>query len=316
MKKLGIIVARFQVPTLHVGHTAFIKHVADQSDKLVVFLGYKVNQPDSKNPFPFEVRKAMLKDVLRRLGLEDKVVIDQIEDHPLSNERWSDELDKKTGVHKSALALETNDDIDISLYGSRDSFIKHYNGAYKTVEIEQTHKSSGTEIRSKVFALLPEELTDMHREGMVYAQKFIYPMGMAVVDVAVYKREGNTISLLLGRKPREDTYRLIGGFFDVALDATLEDAALRELKEEVGDIEVSAPIYIASSKIDDWRYRDNEHKIISSLFAVEYKKGTPISQDDIEEIKWVKLGDLKSVPITENHKHFIEAVVTYISTSI
>jgi bifunctional NMN adenylyltransferase/nudix hydrolase len=235
----------------------------------------------------------MLAQSLEKLGLNDKVTIDSIEDHPISNELWSEELDKKIAAHK-----ETFPDLQVRLYGSRDSFIKCYFGVHQNEVIPEVPAISGTDMRNQVLTLPSHDLTDAHREGMIYGLKNVYPVGMAVVDIAVYKKVGNNIYFLLGRKPRETVFRLFGGFFDVSVDGSLEEAALRELREEAGDIKVTAPVYLTSTKIDDWRYRDNAHKIVTSLFIVEYISGEPAPSDDIVELKWVKREDIATTAAT------------------
>lgn len=310
MKKIGIIVARFQVPSLHTGHVHLIREAMKQSDELVIFLGYKVTQPDTKNPFTFSVRKGMLEQELTRLGLSETVAIDSIEDHPVSNQLWSEELDNKIEKHVGAKNAV------VTLYGSRDSFTGSYFGKHVTSVIDDAKESgvslSGTAMRERVLAIKEDELTQAHREGMIYGLAQGYPVGMSVVDVLVYKKEGEAIYFLLGRKEREVAFRIIGGFFDVTVDATLEDAALRELKEEAGSIVTTSPIYVSSKKVDDWRYRDNKHKIVSSLFIVQYREGECVPSDDIKELMWVRQEDISSTLIVESHREFIDKGIAYL----
>lgn len=305
MKKIGVIIARFQVPTLHAGHLHLVEEALKQSDTLVVFLGYKVSQPDINNPFSFLIRKAMLIQALTKLGLEDKVTIDLIEDHPISNELWSQDLDTKIKAHAEAFSKTYNDAVEATLFGSRDSFIKSYFGIHKTAEVSDVPAMSGTMMREKVLAQKEEDLNDHHREGIVYGLKHVYPVGMSVVDVVIYKKEHRKIYFLLGRKPRETCLRVVGGFFDVSQDDSLEDAVCREAKEEVGDITLGEPTYLMSKKIDDWRYRNNQHKIISSLFMAEYVSGDPVANDDLEEIRWVDIDDISKLSVTESHQEFL-----------
>lgn len=309
MKKIGIIVARFQVPSLHAGHVHFILEAAEQVDHLVIFLGYTVNQPDIKNPFSLAVRKAMLMQTLRAQNLDHKVHIDTLQDHPVSNEAWSEELDAKIHDYEIKLHTETKDDVEVTLFGSRDSFIKYYHGKYTSRIIEEKIHTSGTAVRNAILSRKEDELSDLEREGMIYAMKQLYPVGMSVVDVAVYKQENDVVSILVGRKPREKLLRLIGGFFDVSVDNSLEDAALREMREEVGDISVGVPQYVISKKVDDWRYRDNQHKIVSSLFIVDYRGGEPHPHDDIEELVWINLDNELEMKLVESHRGFFNALI-------
>lgn len=309
MKKIGVVVARFQVPCLHDGHIHLLKEAAKDSDIVIVFLGYKINQPDSKNPFSVDVRKAMVMQAQDNLPQQVQLIVEGLEDHPTSNEAWSEALDMRIQKYAESFSVE---DVEITLYGSRDSFIPYYHGRYSTHTISDIKAVSGTEARKIVAGLHEEDLTIEHREGIIYGLKHIYPVGMSVVDCIVYKEEDGVIYFLLGRKKREIAFRIIGGFFDVEQDASLEDAATREVREEVGSIIISQLQYLGSKKIDDWRYRDNQHKIVSSLFIAHYKKGECKPSDDIEELMWVKMGEVNEVNIIESHKDFIERGLTYV----
>jgi bifunctional NMN adenylyltransferase/nudix hydrolase len=284
-----------------------LEHVIGQSDKVIIFLGYKVNQPDRKNPFTLRTRKGMVSQIVREKGYSEATIIDHIEDHPMSNVYWSSELDKKIKAHIDALGY---DNAEVTLYGSRDSFIKAYTGDFSTKVIEDAKESgvtiSGTQMRSRILSLKDDELTNEHREGIVYGLSQLYRVGMSVVDILIYKKENNETYILLGRKAKENAYRIIGGFFDVEKDNSLEEAALRELEEEAGDIAITNMRYVCSKKIDDWRYKDNDHKIVSSLFLAEYLGGEIQARDDLAELQWVALKDIARTAIVESHTEFIK----------
>ena len=305
MKKIGVIVARFQVPSLHDGHIDLIMKVAEYSDMAIIFLGYKINQPDTKNPFSITVRKAMLESELKKLNLLDRFVIDTIEDHPVSSKEWSSDLDDKINIHKNNYETKFNNKVEVKLFGSRDSFLAVYDGKFQTEEIKPLLSTSGTQIRGDILDLKEDELNKENRMGMLYAMKHIYPVGMAVADILVYKKEGKDIYFLFGKKSRSNTYGLIGGFFDVDQDDSLESAAIRELKEEVGDVKVKNLKYVTSSKLNDWRYVDNDHKMVSSFFIAEYVSGDPVASDDIAEVLWVRNEDVEKFNVLPHHMYFI-----------
>jgi bifunctional NMN adenylyltransferase/nudix hydrolase len=71
-------------------------------------------------------------------------------------------------------------------------------------------------------------------------------------------------------------------------DASLEAAARREVMEEA-HIEISTPVYAGSFLVDDWRYRHEVDKIVSTLFVAEYMYGAIQPDDDIEELRWFRL---------------------------
>ena len=124
-----------------------------------------------------------------------------------------------------------------------------------------------------------------------------YPTSFQTTDCFVMN---NVPEILLGRKPTEDKFRLIGGFVDPK-DVSLEMAAVRELKEEAGiNLECSYPKYLFSNRQDDPRYRNSEHKILTAVFEFQYLFGYAKAGDDIAEVKWFDQIDIK-----ENYKTLV-----------
>jgi bifunctional NMN adenylyltransferase/nudix hydrolase len=68
----------------------------------------------------------------------------------------------------------------------------------------------------------------------------------------------------------------------------LEAAARRELLEET-HIEVSSLEYVGSFLVDDWRYRNEVDKIMTTVFIARYMFGAIQPDDDIEELRWFQL---------------------------
>ncbi|MFT4533761.1 MAG: bifunctional NMN adenylyltransferase/nudix hydrolase [Saprospiraceae bacterium] len=272
---VGVIIARFQTPYLHEGHKALMDEVADHHDKLIIVLGVCPVRGSRRNPYDYFTREKMIKREY------PEVVVLPLSDHP-SDAQWSENLDN---VLVAACPAER-----FALYGSRDSFIPYYSGRNKTVELPEHGDHNASELRQK-YADKVFDSQDF-RAGILYAYHNQYPKVYPTVDIAVFKNGGKEI--LLGKKPNNMKWRLIGGYVDPT-DENLEEAALRELEEEAGPIKVKTMTYFMSTKVDDWRYRSEVDKIITTVFKCEYVSGEFEAQDDICELAWHDIGSLKTM---------------------
>ena len=272
---VGVIIARFQTPYLHEGHKALMDEVSNHHDKLIIVLGVCPVRGSRKNPYDYFTREKMIKREY------PEVVVLPLSDHP-SDAQWSENLDN---ILVMACPAER-----FTLYGSRDSFIPYYSGRNKTIELPEHGDHNATELRQK-YADKVFDSQDF-RAGILYAYHNQYPKVYPTVDIAVFRKKGKEV--LLGKKPNNMKWRLIGGYVDPT-DDKLEDAALRELKEEAGPIEVKNMTYLMSTKVDDWRYRSEVDKIITTVFRCEYVSGDFKAQDDICELAWHAVGNLPTI---------------------
>lgn len=279
-KQLGVVIGRFQVSELHSGHLKLIKKVFNDSDRVVIFIGVRDGEYSNKDPMSFEVRKCMLEEEFKdKEGLMD---ILKLEDRR-EDDTWSKEID--------AILLKKYDKYEITLYGSRDSFIPYYSGKFKTKEIRQEPGVlSGTEMRKEI-SENPIKSIDF-RKGIIYANQIRYPVVYQVTDVAVLSKDGTKV--LLGRKDKCLKFQFFGGYVDPT-DTSLDFAAKREVEEEAGGIVTGAYKYICSTIVDDFRYWGQRDKIMTIFFSTEYISGEPIARDDIVEVKWFNISELLDV---------------------
>lgn len=266
MNPIGVIVARFQTPYLHDGHKAIIDHVKGMHNKVVVVLGVSPVLGSKKNPLDFPTREKMLKKAY------PDVVVLPLSDHPLDT-KWSANLD--------CLLINTFPGAGFVLYGSRDSFIKYYFGLKKVQELPESGKHSATLIRQQMSDRVMD--AEAFRIGVIYAYANMYTKVYPTVDIALFRNDRK--EMLLGKKEIDQKWRLLGGFSNPT-DNTFEDAALRELQEECGPVQCSPMKYEASMRVEDWRYRHEEDKIITTLFSTDIISGEPKGSDDIQDVDW------------------------------
>jgi bifunctional NMN adenylyltransferase/nudix hydrolase len=286
IEDVGVIIGRFQTPYLHQGHKDLIERVVKSHKTTVIFLGVSPNKRSRRNPLDFEARRIMI--------LQDFPGVSVL---PLSDMKddkdWSHNLDAKI---KEAYSFAS-----IRLYGGRDSFITHYTGSFPITEIESTLYHSATSLRDEAGHDIKESAA--WRAGVIYGAYNQFPKVWATVDIAPirYNVGAQPADVLLARKPGEKEWRFIGGFSDPT-DHDFERVGKRETYEEA-NIEVCDLTYICSQRIDDWRYKDDVDKVITTFFAATYTHGRPEPKDDIEQLGWF--------PIDNSFRHiqFVSAHV-------
>lgn len=292
---VGIIVGRFQVPDLHDAHKQLIQTVCTKHDKVIIFLGLSPVF-NSDNPLDFEARKQMLHETF------PNVIVAYVPDQPLDTV-WSIKLDEQ-------IKLLTGPKQTVTLYGGRDSFISRYSGKYPTEELVQDRWVSGTEIRSMVKNQV--KASREFRHGVIWASWQRFDTVYTTVDIALTKDNGKKV--LLARKPNEVLYRFPGGFIDKR-DKSNEEAAMRELYEEVSGIEaevITPKHYVGSFNIDDWRYRGANDSIRTLFYTTQYLFGAPKASDDIAEVQWFELKKLTDDMIVSGHRILVNVLKEYL----
>jgi bifunctional NMN adenylyltransferase/nudix hydrolase len=267
----GVIIGRFQVADLHEGHHELIGNVLARHRKVVVLLGIAPVAHTINNPLDFESRKQMIQAAYPNIIV---LYIEDVNDDAL----WSKQVDRTIGYMLSPTQTAL-------LYGSRDSFIKHYSGRFDTYELPTQHSKSGTEIRAEIGQYASD--SPEWRAGVIWASRNRYATSYQAVDVAIFSPDYSQI--LLGKKKGEDLWRLIGGFAD-PLSPSLEDDARREAFEEAG-VTLDSLEYIKSMVIDDWRYHAEPDCIKSALF-IATTTSEPKADDDIEYVCWFNRSEI------------------------
>lgn len=288
MKEAAVIIGRFQGADLHSGQLDLIKYAIENSAKLIILIGVSPVLYTKENPLDYPTRARMIDE-----HLKDRSDIIEYEIHPIvdveSNLEWSKNVD--------SLLSTILPKWSITLYGSRDSFIKHYFGKNKTEYVAEDEILSGTEIRKRI---RDEDVYSREmRRGIIHGIMNQYPKVYATVDIVIYHKLIN--KYLLGKKPNEDYYRFVGGFSDPT-DENFEAAATREAYEETG-LSVNNPVYIKSFKVPDWRYKDKQDQIITTFFIAEYQGDAKLAKasDDIEQVKWFSYTELSELKIMDVH---------------
>lgn len=314
MTKVAVIVGRFQVPELTLGHKRLIETAFEESDKVLFFIGENHHLRGTKrNPLPMSCRSNMIRTFIDNnkgifTHLDKSFTIAPIADHR-HDDKWSDDLDHNIESYLGAHLTQEMD--EVTLYGGRDNFLLNYSGKFNNHRLIESfdNEPSGTEVRQSIIS--PLNTTDF-RTGVIYAHNRTHPVSYATVDVAIFNAKHDQILLI--RKPGETRFQLCGGFADPSSESYEEDC-IREVKEECG-ILVYSLRYLTSRKIDDWRYRREVDCIKTMLFMATTDETTATAGDDAEEVKWFPIANtawdaINKEEIFEGHQALIEMACRY-----
>lgn len=298
-KRIGVVIGRFQTPYLHDGHIELLNYVKRHNDIIVVMVGCTVSKQTTNNPLDYGTRELMI-----------------TEKYPEAIMRpiWDSKSDKSWSRNVDFLVTQickTYDTTEVVIYGGRDSFIPHYSGEYRTEEIKVgLHAASATHLRKAVSKMAIGSMD--FRKGVIYGAFDKYPRVFPTVDIVPCDYIRNKV--LLGRKTGEAKFRFIGGFADPT-DKNFEEAALRELGEEVPNIVIidTDVCHLGSFKIKDWRLAKEEDSIITSFYEVlaEYQPGLKAG-DDLEEVRWFDFEHLTEDTVEPEHAPLMKCLVKHL----
>lgn len=272
--KVGVVVGRFQVDNLTIGHRLVLDTAKENSDLLVILIGSSVTRNTINNPLTRHIVYMMLMDSY------PEAIIGGLEDCP-SNEIWSESLDKMVEGYG-----------DITLYGGRDSFAKFYKGKFP-VHICPDVGGSATEIRDKIGKgeTVPTNPVDFRR-GMIFSAYNKYPVCYPTVDAIIYHPE--SYSIVLGKREGVDLFQFPGGFYEES-DRDIKSCLYREVQEETGlkRSQLGGAIWIAGLTVNDYRYKGSGDSVLTSLFIVSCHERYDLSaDDDLFSVEWKRISEI------------------------
>ena len=256
---------------------------------MIVVLGTAHKSRD--NALNFETRKMMIEAIYPNAMFLD--LADRKDDMV-----WTKNLDK-------LIASNVDAKDEVTFYGGRDSFLSSYigsDGTYKTEFIKTENGHSTTALREQC-SKTPLASSE-YRIGVISAEYQRYPITFSTVDIIVEKEIDGVLHILLGQKPADaekDVWVFPGGFIDKG-DGTGRDAAKRELKEETSlDIAPKMFNIFDQLEVPDWRYKDTEHSIFTTIYNVKITDGwqdyvannKEEAGDDLHAVKWVAVEDME-----------------------
>jgi len=111
--------------------------------------------------------------------------------------------------------------------------------------------------------------------------------------------------VLLAKKYDESNFRFIGGFVKVE-DDDLDDSVKRVIHKEAGsDINCGDFKMLFSTKVNDWRFRGENDKIMTNFYVCNYLWGNIQASNDIMELKWFDIDTIKESDIMVDHQDIL-----------
>ena len=147
---------------------------------------------------------------------------------------------------------------------------------------------------------------DLLADGSNY-DKNAYPKACNTVDVAITRLQGQSLQVLLIKRkfnPCINLWAIPGGFLDINKNETLEEAAVRELKEET---DVSG-VKVTQLKTYGDPDRDNRDRVISTFFyallGADTLTGKIEALDDAADYMWQDMANVP--PLAFDHNTILE----------
>lgn len=330
-KKYDTIVFICRAQPLHNAHVEIIRRAKSLANHLVVIVGSAFQPRTYKNPFTTEERIAMISKVSTRVGDPScAVTVDAVRDSMYNNQVWATRIQtiaSKYSADNSKVAIIGHDkdastfylklfpqwvleDVELieplnatdirDLYFKKDAhegFIRHVVPEF-VFNFLQEFKT--TEAYQQV--IREREFTESYKKQ--YAS-YPYPPIFVTVD-AILICSGHVLMIKRRSEPGKNLLAFPGGFVNADTDGNLQDAMLRELKEETG-IKVPVPVLsgsIQDSKVFDAIGRSTRGRTITHAYKIVLPDGElpkVKGQDDALKAFWIPISEVSSEECFEDH---------------
>ena len=331
-----VLIGRFQ--PFHNAHLEIIKRATALTDNLVIITGSAAQPRTYKNPFTSAERAQMIKAATS--GLAMSIHIEENIDTMYNDQAWAVRvqsivsryriLGTKTAIigHKKDESsfyldmfpqweyVDVEEIEPLSAVNIRDLFFNWtFNSNFiKNVVPQSTYDFLMNFRKTEEFAQIIREREFLIEHNKQYAS-LKYPPIFSTADSVVIC-SGHVLMIKRRAEPGRGLWALPGGYVNANSDKSVEDAAIRELREETM-IKVPAPVLrgsIVRSKVFDAIDRSPRGRIITHAFHIQLPDGElpkVKGSDDAEKARWVPIAEVKSEECFEDHyeilQHFLGA---------
>lgn len=341
----AVFIGRFQ--PVHTAHVEMLQRASELADKVIVILGSAGQPRTFKNPFTDAERTQM---VSAAMPLGVNFVIEPNHDTIHNNQAWAVRIQNIVAKHTTAtdtIALlghkkdETSfyldmfpqwDTIDQELIEQlnaadiRDIYFKRSNVKYlKHVTSDASLIYLKHVISDSTYQFLTEfketteynKIVDEREFVENYKKQFVSLLyaPIFVTTDAVVVQSGHVLLIKRRAFPGKGLWALPGGFVDAESDKSIQDAMIRELREETC-IKVPLPVLagnIRSNKVFDAIGRSTRGRTITHAYYIQLPDSGTLPKvkgtDDAERAIWMPICSLKSEEFYEDHFEIINYFV-------
>jgi bifunctional NMN adenylyltransferase/nudix hydrolase len=333
MKKYDtlVLIGRFQ--PFHNAHLEIIKRSTALCNQLIVIAGSAAQPRTYKNPFTVDERARMIRAATG--GLSIRITIESNIDTIYNDQAWAVRVQEIVGRN-------TIPGAKIAIIGHKkdeSSFYLDMFPQWGYENVDEIEPLSAVNIRDLYFkrnanmafikGVVPDttfEFLDEFKDSDSYEQiirerEFVetykkqyaslpYPPIFSTAD-AVVIQSGHVLMIRRRAEPGRGLWALPGGYVNANTDKSVEDAAIRELREETM-IKVPAPVLrgnIKDSRVFDAIDRSPRGRIITHAFKIVLPDGElpkVKGSDDAEKARWVPIAEVRSEECFEDHYEMVQ----------
>ena len=335
-----IFIGRFH--PLHNAHVEMLQRASELTNKLIVIMGSSGQPRTFKNPWTDIEREHLISSALFDIQQTDRdfdYFIDKNHDTIYNNQSWAVRIQNivsKYTLNGEKIALIGHKKDETSFY--LDMFPQ-----WETIDQELIEQLNATDIRNLYFKddanlkylkfVVPEvtyKFLEKFKETSAYQdiireREFVaqYKQQFAslpyapifVTTDAIVVQSGHVLLVKRRAYPGKGLWALPGGFVNAETDRSIQDAMLRELREETG-IKVPTPVLagnIQSTKVFDAIGRSTRGRTITHAFHIQLPDHGQLpkvkGQDDALRAKWIPIAEVKSEECYEDHWEIINYFV-------
>lgn len=344
MKKeydMVVLIGRFQ--PLHRAHVELIRRAAELGERVSIIVGSSYLPRTYKNPWTFDERLAMIEAEIKALDLDRGCFfISPMRDYnddtawaaavqaEIENNIWAADIAFDQKIKNIAIIGHSKDEssyylkmfqqwdlVDIPLIEPlsatdiRELYFKDkVNMSYlSTVLPKSTWKFLNGFAITKEHAQIVREREHIETYRLQYKHLPYEPVFVTVDAVVI--QSGHVLLIKRRSEPGKGLWALPGGFLNAGTDRSIEDACIRELREET-KIKVPDPALrgsIKDTKVFDKINRSARGRTITHAHKIILQDGPlpkVVGSDDAEKAVWIPLASVRSEEIFEDHYNIIQ----------